>query len=122
MDRRSFFKDIAIIGVASLFLPKIEAVRWSRPKRRQIHVVRNPEWVSARYEIYIVDQPPLFDETILQEMTMSDGTIRSMMMLDRKRGGFPITLPRRDRLYPGCRYAYENGTWRQIHPFVEMKV
>lgn len=64
MDRRSFFKSIAVLaGAASLspsiFIPKFEPVRWKRSSSTigNFICVVNQEYVTAEFEEVIIQHP-----------------------------------------------------------------
>ena len=65
MNKRSFFKSLAIIGAATvapgIFIPKFEPVRWKVV--RPVQVILNPEWVKARYQYQF-----LFHRSICETM------------------------------------------------------
>lgn len=64
MDRRGFFKSLALMAGAvsvspTIFIPKFEPVKWKRPFL-PIIFKRNPEWEIAQYEIRFIDLPPVW--------------------------------------------------------------
>lgn len=66
MNKRSFFKSLALLAAGAavapgIFVPKFEPVRWkvTRP-------LPNPEWVKAEYEVYYIGQPGIFDPVIFK--------------------------------------------------------
>jgi hypothetical protein len=69
MNRRFFFK---LVGAAApaLFLPKLIKPAWKlpRPGPVEMFAVLNPAYVTARYEWFIIDIPPAYDELILKNL------------------------------------------------------
>lgn len=115
-NRRSFFAQLALGSAAiftgpQIFLPK-EPVKWKRTPGLWI---RNPEWVSAPYEILIVDAHPIYDPSILQDALIKGGAVaddESSYLVGRSQTWYPPgTVPVLGS--PGDRYELrfrsENG-------------
>lgn len=60
MNRRSFFKSLALLGAAAsapaIFIPKLEPVRW-KIIRPQTLWIPNPAYALAPFEIRYIDMP-----------------------------------------------------------------
>ncbi len=68
MNTRSFFKSLALITAGAvvapgLFIPKLEPARW---KIRSPRAILNPEWVTAKYEVFFYGMPPIYDSSIFE--------------------------------------------------------
>lgn len=99
MDRRGFFKSLALMAGAvsvspTIFIPKFEPVKWKRAAQFTHSWAINPEWVNAPFE------PRLY----FGEWTF---TFKEM--------GQPVN--------PACsfpmRYKFENGVYVEVPPFID---
>jgi hypothetical protein len=95
MNRRGFFKTLAAAAAGFAILPAATtyARNWVAPSAglgRKLWVP-NPEWVTAQYEVFFIDQRPVFDERIL------DGEPRE----------------------PVIRYRMANGVFEPVYPWKE---
>ncbi len=70
MNKRSFFKSLALLTAGAvmappgLFIPKLEPVKW---KRSQLRAVPNPDYHNALYEIGFNCHPSLHQYFELDE-------------------------------------------------------
>jgi hypothetical protein len=73
VNRRGFFKSFGVLAAAAslsptIFIPKFEPVRWK--------VIRmgseNPRWGITEFEVFIINQAPIFDDAILEDMKRID--------------------------------------------------
>lgn len=75
----------------------------------------NPEYQTAKYEIYIVAAPALFDEAILEE------DAKHPILADRTSERYIVDHTSCGRAIPDPfppRFCVENGVFRRVHPFM----
>ena len=114
MNRRGFFKSLALLGAAAavapgVFVPKFEPVRWKvvRPTIYQV----NPQWVTAPYEIRFIDSPGAYDLDIFKKDSFD---LYGYLHERQRREAFTR--------YPGDpyppRYAMKDGYLQQVPAWI----
>lgn len=114
MNRRSFFKSLALIAGAAaaapqVFVPKFEPVHWRviKPEPyKSFYYEINPEWIAAPYEMAFVSalNSPNFSSLAIEQAQF------------RRRPPGDEGLYALDRL--PLRFREENGVLVRVNPFI----